>query len=134
MSDRDAQIRGNLNAMRRSHGLPESAGPSLPAQQWWVDDLAERQTELEDAKRSLRRSAMAIESIGCDRRCHPERTRWFRRQAEHHDQRCEDRRRVVHAIRTYTDLLADQRFSRQAKRAVDTELARYNGAVRKAGK
>jgi len=39
---RDAQIRGNLNAMRRAYGRPEASGPSLPPQQWWLDDLVER--------------------------------------------------------------------------------------------
>lgn len=135
MSDaaREAQIRGNLNAMRRSHGLPQSAGPSLPAQQWWVDDLAERQAELDEAKRRILRAARSISLAGCDRKCRPARVGWFRHRSERHTDLCGARTRFSDAAKMYARLIGENGMQWQSQTAYEVELGLFHDALRKAG-
>jgi hypothetical protein len=110
--------------------LPSSLVRSLMGED---DPATAPAAALERAKGRIRRSARAIASLGCDPRCHPERVRWLRRQAEHHTETCVARHRFVDAARTYADLAGPGPLWKPVQAAYEAEIDLLHAALRKAG-
>jgi hypothetical protein len=110
--------------------LPSSLVRSLMGED---DPATDAAAALERAKASIRRSARAIASIGCDPQCHPERVHWFRRQAEFHTDLCVARYRFADAARTYADLAGPGPFQKPLQAAYEAEIDLLHAALQKAG-